>query len=81
MDEYNQKSKSAYLWKPHADALSYLLHSLERLSQQIDRVKAVAQARGLGDKVTALEASFQRLKEFSKTAAFALQDAAQDTGN
>ncbi|MFI5105915.1 MAG: hypothetical protein ACHP79_13405, partial [Terriglobales bacterium] len=32
VDEYNQKAGSAYLWKPHADALGYLLTTLQRLN-------------------------------------------------
>src|SRR5262249_43936659 len=34
VDEYNQKAGSAYLWKPHADALNYLLTTLERLNME-----------------------------------------------
>lgn len=79
VDEYNQKANSAYLWKPHADALAYLLTTLERLSAEAEGVAAVARSRGLQDKVTALEASLSKLRDYAKTVSQTLQAAGQNT--
>jgi len=73
VDEYNQKAGSAYLWKPHADALGYLVSTLERLSMEAEQVLAVARARGLQDKATALAASLEKIKEYAKTVSQTLQ--------
>jgi len=78
-EEYNQKANSAYLWKPHADALSYLLNGLERLSQEAEQVKAVARARGLSEKATALDGSLSRVRDFAKTVAHTLRSAEQSS--
>jgi hypothetical protein len=79
VDEYNQKATSAYLWKPHADALGYLLTTLERLSMEAESVMSVARARGLQDKATALQASLNKLRDYAKTVSQTLQAAGQNT--
>ena len=73
VDEYNQKASSAYLWKPHADALAYLLSTLERLSMQGEAVMAVARARGLQEKAAALKASLDKVRDYAKTVSQTLQ--------
>lgn len=75
VDEYNQKASSAYLWKPHADALGYLVSTLERLSMEADQVTAVARARGLSEKAAALSTSLEKLREYAKTVSMTLQSA------
>ena len=81
VDEYNQKAGSAYLWKPHADALSYLLATLERLSLEGSQLTAVARARGLADKSSALEASLDKLKDYAKTVSQTLRAAEQSSSH
>lgn len=78
VDEYNQKATSAYLWKPHADALAYLLTTLERLSMQAEAVMAVARGRGLHEKAAALENSLTKLRDYAKTVSQTLQAAGQN---
>lgn len=78
VDEYNQKAASAYLWKPHADALAYLLTTLERLSMQAQAVMAVARGRGLHEKATALDNSLTKLRDYGKTVSQTLQAAGQN---
>lgn len=78
VDEYNQKASSAYLWKPHADALMYLLKTLDRVSAEAEQLRAVAQGRGLQDKVSAVEASLEKLKAYAKTVSQTLQSADQN---
>ena len=80
VDEYNQKANSAYLWKPHADALGYLLSALERLTMESGAVIAIARARGLHDKAGSLQNSIDRLREYGKTVSQTLQAADQSTG-
>jgi hypothetical protein len=75
VDEYNQKASSAYLWKPHADALGYLVSTLERLSMEADQVMAVARARGLGEKASSMSTSLEKLREYAKTVSQTLQSA------
>jgi predicted glycoside hydrolase/deacetylase ChbG (UPF0249 family) len=75
VDEYNQKASSAYLWKPHADALGYLVSTLERLSMEAEQVMAVARARGLSEKAATLSVSLEKLREYAKTVSQTLQSA------
>jgi hypothetical protein len=79
VDEYNQKATSAYLWKPHADALGYLVSTLERLNMEAEQVMAVARARGLAEKAVALSTSLEKLKEYAKTVSQTLQSGNQST--
>jgi len=75
VDEYNQKASSAYLWKPHADALGYLVSTLERLSMEAEQVISVARARGLSEKADSLAASLDKLRDYGKTVSQTLQSA------
>jgi hypothetical protein len=80
VDEYNQKANSAYLWKPHADALGYLISTLERLSMEAEQVIAVARGRGLTEKADSLSASLDKLREYGKTVSQTLQSANHPNG-
>jgi hypothetical protein len=75
VDEYNHKASSAYLWKPHADALGYLVSTLERLSMEAQQVISVARARGLTEKADSLAASLDKLRDYGKTVSQTLQSA------
>ena len=77
VDDYNQKSGSAYLWKPHADALGYLLSTLERLSLEAEHIKKLARQRGLQDKALALDATVDKVKKYAHTVSQTLQAADQ----
>jgi hypothetical protein len=81
VDEYNQKAASAYLWKPHADALNYLLATLDRLDMEAQQLMAVARARGLADKSSALQASIDKLKDYAKTVSQTLQATEHNAGS
>jgi hypothetical protein len=80
VDEYNNKANSAYLWKPHADALGYLISTLERLSMETEQVIAVARARGLSEKADSLAASLDKLREYGKTVSQTLRSASHPNG-
>jgi hypothetical protein len=77
VDEFNQKSSSAYLWKPHADSLNHLLSIRDRMSMEAEQLKAVARGRGLQDKAIAVDASLEKLKSYSQTVTATLQAANQ----
>jgi len=77
VDEYNQKSSSAYLWKPHADALGYLLSTFERLSLEAEQIKSLARQRGLQDKASAVDATLDKVKKYAHTVSQTLQAADQ----
>jgi hypothetical protein len=63
VDDYNQKAGSAYLEKPHADALNYLLTTLDRLKTEAEQLMAVARARGLADEPAVLQVSIDKLSD------------------
>jgi hypothetical protein len=60
--EYIAKKDSAYLWKPHADALTYLMRAAQEALDASGKPLATAQERGLKDKVTAMTATQQKLR-------------------
>ena len=62
MAEFKGKQDSAYFWKPHADSLTYLLTSAQRAVEATQPLLQLAQQRGLMEKVTAMNASLQRLQ-------------------
>jgi hypothetical protein len=77
VDEYNQKASSAYLWKPHADALGYLLSTLERINLEAQQVRGVAQQRGLQDKANSIDTTLDKVKKYAQTVSQTLQAAQQ----
>jgi hypothetical protein len=73
LEEYRSRLTSAYLWKPHADSLAYLLQLGTRLQEECGSMLQVAEARGLKEKVEAMTTTLRRLKEQSITVAKALE--------
>lgn len=73
LEEFRSRMTSAYLWKPHADSLAYLLHLSTRLQEECASIVQVAEARGLKDKVDAMNATLARLKEQAGAVAKALE--------
>ena len=59
--EYSAKRSSAYLWKPHADALAFLIGTARRIQVQCGAILATAEQRGLADKITAMNGSLQKM--------------------
>lgn len=70
---YKTKQGSAYLWKPHADALTWLLTSSQDLLHHSADVIKMAEQRGLQEKVTTLKASAQKLQNCVQQTAVLLQ--------
>ena len=73
LEEFRARLNSAYLWKPHADSLTYLLHLGSRLQEECGSIIHVAEARGLKEKVDSMNTTLLRLKEQSATVAKALE--------
>jgi hypothetical protein len=73
MVEYWAKKKTTYLWKPHADALAYLLSAANQTILNSQQVVKVAVERGLTEKVKGINASVVKLNTQMKTVAEALQ--------
>jgi len=79
LQEFNSKQRSAYLWKPHADALAFLIGAAQKLQEQCGGLLVVAEQRGLADKATAITNSLQKMRQQVQLAAQALQgDGNQD---
>jgi hypothetical protein len=73
LEEYNSKQSSAYLWKPHADALTFLISTAQNLQAQCGAILATAEQRGLTDKVAAMNSSLQKMRHQVQLAVKALQ--------
>ncbi len=71
--EYKAKRDSAYLWKPHADALTYLLTASGKCIESGKAVLAVSEQRGLAEKGKALGAGMDKLRAQMQYVAKALQ--------
>ena len=71
--EYKAKRNSAYLWKPHADALTHLLTASGKCIESGKAALAVAEQRGLADKGKALTGSMEKLRAQMGYVAKALQ--------
>jgi hypothetical protein len=73
LKDYLAKQDSAYLWKPHADALTYLIAAAGRVFAVSTNLLAVAEQRGLADKAKALSASLDKLRTQTSLVAKSLQ--------
>ncbi len=71
--ELRAKSKSAYLWKPHADSLAFLVARAQKLQEDCEGLIATAEKRGLTDKGTAMNGALQKLRAQAQVVAQALQ--------
>jgi len=60
--DYQAKRDSAYLWKPHADSMTYLVRAAQLELDKSERVKNTAEQRGLKDKVAAMASAQGRLR-------------------
>ena len=73
MRDFQAKRSSAYMWKPHADALTYLLAAANREIENAGRLRGLAQDRGLTDKVSAIRTSAEKLRIQTQQVATVLQ--------
>ncbi len=73
LEEFRQRQHSAYLWKPHADSLAYLLQNANRLREECRAIVQVAEGRGLVDKVNGMNTTLEKLQSECVTVAKALE--------
>ena len=73
LQEFNGKQSSAYLWKPHADALAFLIGAAQKVQEQCAGILVMAEQRGLAEKAAAIASSLQKLRQQVQLAAKALQ--------
>jgi hypothetical protein len=78
-ESLKQRQSSAYLWKPHADSLTYLIERAGQLQRDSTAVEVTAQKRGLTEKAKALEASVARMQQQSAAVAELLQTVGSTT--
>lgn len=60
--EFREKQSSAYLWKPHADAITYVIHRAQDATAAAGQMIDLAEKRGLADKAAALKATVLKLR-------------------
>jgi hypothetical protein len=77
IEEFGQRKHSAYLWKPHADSLAFLLGRANRLQEEGAHLAHLAATRGLTDKVNALRATLLKLRSQTLAAAKTLEGTAK----
>ena len=73
LQEFRKTRYTAYNWKPHADSLAHLLNATRTTAEGAMQLQAIAQQRGLADKVTAITESIEKLRTQAQAAAEALQ--------
>jgi hypothetical protein len=73
LHEFESKLGSAYLWKPHAVSLLWLLRRAHSSEAQYQEIMKTAQQRGLSEKAGTLQASLQRLRAQVQAAARILE--------
>lgn len=72
-EEFKEKQDSAYLWKPHADSIKYMIQGSSQLLERANKVAKIGEARGLQDKVATLQNSMRRMAAEIQNAATLLQ--------
>jgi hypothetical protein len=73
--EFRDKQSSAYLWKPHADAIAYVIHRSQEAFGTANQMIELAEKRGLQEKAAALKASSLKLREMLTHSAALLKTA------
>jgi len=72
--EYSANRGGAYLWKPHADSLTWLLKCSEKLLQQSSALLPRIEQRGLLKKREELEESLEALRSHMREVARTLKE-------
>jgi len=67
-EEFRAKHKSAYLWKPHADAITYIMQMSAGVIESATKIAGLAEGRGLADKSTAMKATITKFRAALLTA-------------
>ena len=73
--EFREKQSSAYLWKPHADAIAYIIQRSQDAFATANQMIELAEKRGLQEKAAGLRASSLKLREMLTHSAAMLKTA------
>lgn len=73
-EEFKAKQGSEYLWKPHADSITYVMQTAKQIIEKANEVLAVAEKRGLEEKATALKATVVKLRAAVTQTAYTLRN-------
>lgn len=73
LHEFDKTKFTEYSWKPHADALAYLLSATRTASENALQLQNTAKQRGLAEKVSAISESLERVRARAHAAGEALQ--------
>jgi len=73
--EFREKGSSSYLWKPHADAITYLVHRSQEAFTNVNQMIEVCEKRGLRDKAEAIKATALKLRVALQQSAATLKTA------
>jgi hypothetical protein len=73
MDDYRSKRNSSYLWKQHADSLTYLIVVANRTVDEASHIAVLAEQRGLAEKAKAISVSVEKMRGQINVAAQTLQ--------
>jgi hypothetical protein len=68
-----QKQASAHLWKPHTDAIAYVVNTSGNAMRTANEMLKMAEQRGLADKANALKATITRLQVAMETTSAAVK--------
>lgn len=68
-----QKQASAHLWKPHTDAIGYVVNTSGNAMRTANEILKMAEQRGLADKANALKATITRLQVAMETTTAAVK--------
>ncbi|MCU1310795.1 MAG: hypothetical protein JWO20_1920 [Candidatus Angelobacter sp.] len=74
-EDFRAKQSSAYLWKPHADAIAYIISSATGVLATANQILEMAEKRGLEEKVTGIKATIVKLRMALQQAATTLKSA------
>lgn len=73
MEDYKSKRSSSYLWKPHADSLTYLVTTAQKSLNEAEQVAVLAGQRGLAEKAKAIQVTSEKLRAQINVVAQTLQ--------
>jgi hypothetical protein len=73
LKDFQTKQNSEFLWKPHADSVSFLLTVASSALEAAEKMMKIADDRGLKEKAAGLRHSATRLRGEMRTAAAALE--------
>jgi hypothetical protein len=78
-EEFRVKQTSAYLWKPHADAMTYIISAAAGVLATASQIQEMAEKRGLEEKVNGIKATVVKLRMGLQQAATILKSAGSQT--